>query len=686
MRASNIIGFFGSVLAIGCAAPAGSGMGGEVGADGHVRLPGDIDDLPAADGKGDAWDWRNDPVRLATALNYRIDELPRSGQTEHEVWAASYWPTYEGSTNHRWLGPTTSSPVEKYDVAFHGWSPDPAYTDLSGLRSCGSDAQDRYGAYRATLGPAARWQAGAQGRDRMYDGIDNDDDGETDECDWEDYDGIETWWGLCHAWAPAAILEPEPQHAVEYNGQRFEVSDIKALLLTAYDDTRAYMLGGRCNAREIEHDDQGRVLADECRDTNAGAWHVVVTNFLGLNGRAFVEDRTGGYQVWNQPVVGYEITHQEEIEVSRALELLGVEGTSYSFNERAERLFEVRMTTQWVTEGHPSTQPLGREGYVRTDRYHYIVEVDSRGKVIGGEWLGSSRDAHPDFLWVPVAANTSSSRRANPSVQLDDVRRLLELSRAPEGGDPVEEGRTYDSAVAVPIPDATPAGAESTITVPDDVTVDRVSVSVDIAHTWRGDLRVELANGGRSVVLHDRDGGSADDLRSTWTLDDFAGASSAGAWILRVSDHARADEGVIEGWSLTFLGAADGGGGGGGDGDGGGERIEVSSGDVPVAIPDDDEVGATATLRVDADVLVESLEVDVDIEHTYRGDLQVELVHAGTSVVLHDRSGGSADHLVQTFAPSGFAGTSARGTWTLRVRDRAAADTGRIRAFTLRID
>ena len=47
-----------------------------------------------------------------------------------------------------------------------------------------------------------------------------------------DRGGVETWWGLCHAWAPAAILEKKPLHAVtmptQYGDITFEVGDIKA--------------------------------------------------------------------------------------------------------------------------------------------------------------------------------------------------------------------------------------------------------------------------------------------------------------------------------------------------------------------------------------------------------------------------------------------------------------------------
>lgn len=520
--------------------------GGDPAADCY---PGDVDCSDSAGGKAEEWDYRNDPERLANNLNYRLAELPRSGEAENPVWAASYWPTYQGSTNHRWQGSSVLSPLEKFDAAFHGWSV-PAQYATSVPADCGPNAATEYGAYVEALGPAAAWQSTAQSRHLLFNGNndDPDEDQDIDEC----HEVIETWWGLCHAWAPAAILEPEPLRAVEYNGQRFEVSDIKALILTVYDDTESLFLGGRCNAQTIEHDDTGRATATECRDTNAGAWHVVVTNFLGVNGRSFVEDRTAGYQVWNQPMVSYEVTQLDEITVARANELLNVDGDEYIYNDNAETLYEVQMTSRYLTEGHQSTQPLGQDGYVRSDRYHYILEVDADGKIAGGEWVGSSIDNHPDFLWSPVRARTGWTR-SNPNVDIEQVHMLLEMSRAEDGGDQPTGGQTFSSDSEVAIPDNEPAGASSSLTVDLDATVSGLSVSVDITHTYVGDLVVTLSNGTTTVTLQDREGGSADDLVKTWTVNDFDGQPARGTWTLTVSDNAGVDTGTLNGFSLTFL-------------------------------------------------------------------------------------------------------------------------------------
>ncbi|MFJ6984870.1 MULTISPECIES: M4 family metallopeptidase [unclassified Streptomyces] len=76
-------------------------------------------------------------------------------------------------------------------------------------------------------------------------------------------------------------------------------------------------------------------------------------------------------------------------------------------------------------------------------------------------------------------------------------------------------------------------------------------------------------------------------------------------------------------------------------------------------------------------------EVYVNIVHTYRGDLTVDLVGPnGTVYSLLNRSGGSADNVDQTFVVDASA-QPVDGTWKLRVRDTAAIDVGYIQRWQL---
>ncbi len=78
------------------------------------------------------------------------------------------------------------------------------------------------------------------------------------------------------------------------------------------------------------------------------------------------------------------------------------------------------------------------------------------------------------------------------------------------------------------------------------------SVSVDIKHTYIGDLKVDLVAPDGSVYgIHNRTGGSADNIIGTYT-GDLSSENLNGTWRLRVTDSGWGDTGKIDSWSITF--------------------------------------------------------------------------------------------------------------------------------------
>ncbi|WP_424920867.1 MULTISPECIES: M28 family metallopeptidase [unclassified Streptomyces] len=79
-----------------------------------------------------------------------------------------------------------------------------------------------------------------------------------------------------------------------------------------------------------------------------------------------------------------------------------------------------------------------------------------------------------------------------------------------------------------------------------------------------------------------------------------------------------------------------------------------------------------------------ALKVGVDIKHTYRGDLVVDLLAPdGTAYRLKNSSSSdSADNVIATYTVDASSET-ANGTWKLQVRDVAAQDTGYIDSWQL---
>lgn len=131
-----------------------------------------------------------------------------------------------------------------------------------------------------------------------------------------------------------------------------------------------------------------------------------------------------------------------------------------------------------------------------------------------------------------------------------------QVSELPEIAPPEPEpgeADTFEATANLAIPDNKPAGVRNTITVDTAGEVSRVTVGVDISHTFRGDLVVALVKGDRRVLLHDRKGGGQKDLVTTFVVEtELDGIERGGEWTLEVIDTARADVGTFETWSLAI--------------------------------------------------------------------------------------------------------------------------------------
>ncbi|RKT55250.1 choice-of-anchor B family protein [Saccharothrix australiensis] len=103
------------------------------------------------------------------------------------------------------------------------------------------------------------------------------------------------------------------------------------------------------------------------------------------------------------------------------------------------------------------------------------------------------------------------------------------------------------------------------------------------------------------------------------------------------------------------------------------------------AIPDGgDPVTSSVTVTGVPGNAPSALEVTVDIKHTYRGDLVLDLIAPNGSVFrLRDSGPDSADDLLATY-PVDASAAVANGEWRLRAQDVNRADTGYIDAWSLR--
>jgi len=110
----------------------------------------------------------------------------------------------------------------------------------------------------------------------------------------------------------------------------------------------------------------------------------------------------------------------------------------------------------------------------------------------------------------------------------------------------------------------------------------------------------------------------------------------------------------------------------------------VSLTGLPASIPDNTPAGITRTFVVSSPVRVEHVTLALDITHTYRGDLAITLTSpSGMTSKLTEVHGDGGNDFHWTFSSVRHWGELSTGTWTLKIADVAAVDTGTLDAATL---
>ncbi|AWW37023.1 S8 family peptidase [Streptomyces cadmiisoli] len=190
-----------------------------------------------------------------------------------------------------------------------------------------------------------------------------------------------------------------------------------------------------------------------------------------------------------------------------------------------------------------------------TESYAYYQGTSMAAPHIAG-LAALMKSAEPALTPAQIESAIKTNARTLPGscsggcgAGLADAARTVQ---AVAGGTPT--GPTFSSTSSVAVPDAG-AAVESPITVSgrSGNAPAALQVQVDITHTYRGDLVVDLVapDGSAYRLKSSSSSDSADDVRTTYSVN--ASAETAdGTWKLRVQDVAAQDTGRINAWSLTF--------------------------------------------------------------------------------------------------------------------------------------
>ncbi len=313
------------------------------------------------------WNPINDPLNMSSSYERHVNDLPLRGAVTRMPWTDTYWPSVNGGLANRWRQPGS--------YAFN--------YQLFGFNELQRADQN----FIAQLSPAEKFDL-LTGQ-YNYPLVQHERN--------RTRNSTESWEGLCHGWAPAAALFEEPNPVVMTNPQGIQIpfgsSDVKALLTLYqgnFSNAPQVLLGARCNADLSTN--PGAARTPECRDTNAGSFHIVLTNQVGLKQESFIIDATRGAEVWNQPVSSY---------TSKVLRVQAPSPGAAPGTQQ-EALFETKLS--YVAEVDAAWNALnGTSGHkVVTVTYYYRLELDQGNNIIGGEW---ESEARPDFIWIQQKPN-----------------------------------------------------------------------------------------------------------------------------------------------------------------------------------------------------------------------------------------------------------------------------------------
>ncbi|RYZ76334.1 MAG: hypothetical protein EOP05_05350 [Proteobacteria bacterium] len=367
----------------------------------------------------DLSEFRAKKVRPTASLEEMEERNLKSAALEETPWSDSYWPISQGVLGARYS-------ESRFTKLGHNWKARfdlllTPKTSLKEIMANGTQAEldslspsEKYDLLIGDLG--GTYQAGYLTPSQWEDGQEY----------FKENGKVESWMGICHGWAPASFMMPRPRKTVSTpsaDGTRkvtFFPSDLKGLASYSWavGDVDSTFLGGRCNEKNPKKDkESGRILDEECFDTNPGNWHVAIVNQIGVAKRSFVIDATYDYEVWNQPVYSYKYKYfnPQTGKEARNLNTAAVAIEDFSNDKfkkfrskQTKSVIGVSMDVTYVVETAPTadrTDSPSRDA-VRSVTYMYDLELNAKGEIIGGEWY---TNAHPDFLWLPPASARAES-------------------------------------------------------------------------------------------------------------------------------------------------------------------------------------------------------------------------------------------------------------------------------------
>jgi hypothetical protein len=188
---------------------------------------------------------------------------------------------------------------------------------------------------------------------------------------------IPHWWGLCHAWSAASVLENEPTKSARIGSQNINVGDQKGWLSVCHDNDISNIYGDRFG--DGVNDNKLDIAPDEL-------WQIL-RRYIKEMKTPIILDLDPSEEVWNYPCYAYKVEHKPVSEGSNIHE-----GT----------------LSIWCADSGVPKNFIGLKSVFQ--RYKFQVEMQENNIVMGtGKWIGESIEKHPDFAWFPFVVRSSNT-------------------------------------------------------------------------------------------------------------------------------------------------------------------------------------------------------------------------------------------------------------------------------------
>jgi M6 family metalloprotease-like protein len=328
---------------------------------------------------------------------------------------------------------------------------------------------------------------------------------------------------------------------------------------------------------------------------------------------------------------------------------------------------------------------------------HYqcaLIQADGHSDLENNRNNGDERDLFSSMKGLALSHSTIPSSKAWGGVEsgLDifDISKPGNVMKLKTGAPEIVLPIIFmEDSPGILIPDDDPAGLNRTLKIDKSGNIKNIEICVDINHTYIGDLEVAIKPpSGRTVILHKRRGGSRDDLKETFSsktnaqLDTLTGNEMEGEWVLSVKDKAARDTGRLNFWTLKVGYEVK-------------NRVVKAEAAPQALIPDINLDGITSAISVKKEGIIKDIKVGVEIDHTYIGDLQIDLTApTGQHVTLFQfGEGRNKVNLKKVFdskttpalASLTKTETQIKGDWSLHVVDNARADEGTLGKWSIEL-